>query len=128
MGPRGVSPREGWTVVASAGISFGAMTVAFQAHNLPWGGIVLWSSIIVLLAGIISVTGVLHRVRRVHPFGYDRALRVALLWYVLVVAVCGWWWIARGPHDASATLTTLTALAATAPTALVGLRLVRAAR
>jgi len=126
--PQGVSRREGWTLVALAGITFVAMAIEFQAHNLPWGGIVLWGSMIVFWAGIVVVTVVVHRVRRVHPFGFDRAFKIAGAWEVLLVGVCGWWWIAQGPHHTSAILTTLDALAATAPLALVGLRLVRAGR
>jgi fatty-acid desaturase len=126
--PQGVSRREGWTLVALAGMTFVAMAIAFQAHNMPWGGIVLFGSLIAYMAGIVGATVRAHRARRVHPFGFDRAFKIAGLWEILLVGVCGWWWIAQGPHGTSAVLTTLAALAATAPLALVGLRLVRAGR
>ena len=99
--------------------------MTFQAHNLPWGGIVLWGSLVLDLVGILVFSAWASRERGVHPRGFTRDLVIAGGWMLLGVGGGGWFWIAQGPHSTGAFVTTLVAAVAVLPMVWVFARLVR---
>jgi hypothetical protein len=123
--PTGVSRRQGWAGIALAGTEMVSLSVTFQAHNLPWGGIVMWATNCLTLVGILVISVWASRARRVHPRGFTRSLVVAGGWAVLCIGIGGWFWIAQGPHSTSALLTTVAAVVGFLPMGLVFARVVR---
>jgi hypothetical protein len=97
----------------------------FQAHNAPWGGIVMWATIGLMLVGILVISAWASRARGVRPRGFTRNLVLAGGWLVLCMGISGWFWIAQGPHSTSAFLTTVAAIVAVLPMGLVFARVVR---
>jgi hypothetical protein len=123
--PTGVSRREGWAGIALAGTEAVSFSVIFQAHNVLWGGIVMWATIGVMQVGILAISAWASRARGVHPRGFTRDLVLAGGWAVLCIGIGGWFWIAQGPHSTSALLTTVAAIVAVLPVVFVFARVVR---
>ena len=123
--PIGVSRREGWAGMALTGAEAVSFSVTFQAHNLPWGGIVMWATILLMPVWILVISAWASRARGVRPRGFTRDLWLAGGWSLLCFGVGGWFWIAQGPHSTSPVLTTLVAILAVVPMAWVFARVVR---
>jgi predicted membrane channel-forming protein YqfA (hemolysin III family) len=120
-----VSRREGWAGIVLAATETASLAVTFQAHNLLWGGIVMWATLALTLVGILVISAWASRARGVRPRGFTRQLVLAGAWAVLIDGVGGWFWIAQGPHSTSALLTTVVAVVAFLPMGLVFARVVR---
>ena len=90
--PIGASRREGWAGLALAGVEGVSLAVMFQAHNLPWGGIVLWATLCLMQVGILVVSVWASRERGVHRRGFRRDVLLAGGWLLLWATPCGWFW------------------------------------
>ena len=127
--PQRVSSTEGWYVVSVAAVFGACHALLYQTHAMEWGGIIRFAALFVTAAGTTWLLRQTHADRQVHPRGHRAAMVAAIAWMLALVLVAGWCWIvpAKG-HDVGWAWTSLVALAGALPLALVGARLVRAAR
>lgn len=127
--PGGISPAEGWWLVALAVVLGTSHAVLYQSHALPWGGIVRFAALLVTIVALPWLASRVAFSRRVRPHGHGTRLAAAGVWAFLVVLVAGWLWVVPPEgHDVGWPWTTTTAAVGVLPLALVGLHLVRTAR